>query len=195
MRVRMVLEEKQIPFTIIEEDFEHFSQELIELHPEARVPLLIHERAEQERVVLYQSTVITEYLDEAFPEKSLMPKDASDRAAVRLWTYWSDGIFKPDLDLYKYELKTLNPEARADLEARLHALFTKWDEAIHLASDGQYYLVAGQFTLADVHLFPFARQFLRIAPALPGVEQYQKLHTWLSQMVARPAFERVMKKV
>src|SRR4051794_33777782 len=85
IRVRMVLEEKGIPYQLIEENLSHLSPELLAHHPEGRVPLLIHEMNSQ-KLVVYQSTIITEYLDEAFPQSPLMPKDPKDRAKVRLWT-------------------------------------------------------------------------------------------------------------
>ena len=116
IRVRMALEEKGLEYKIIEEDLSSPSQELLTMHPEGRVPLLIHEQNEQKHII-YQSTIITEYLDEAFPFKPIMPNldrhavassEAVSRAKVRLLTYWCDSIFKPDLDLYKYDFPHLS---------------------------------------------------------------------------------------
>ena len=189
MRARMTLEEKQIPYTLIEENLSSLSAELLTLHPEGRVPLLVHTIGGH-RQVIYQSTIITEYLEETFPDRPLMPKDPIARAQVRLWTYWCDYIFKPDLDLYKYELSKLPAEEAAALQTRLHEHFAKWNDALN--STG--FLVGATFTLADLHLFPFARQFMRIKPPLAKMETYTKLQDWLTRMLARPAFERVMAK-
>src|SRR4051794_35219908 len=99
IRVRMVLEEKNIEYQKLEENLSKLSPELLALHPEGRVPLLVHER-DGRRQVIFQSSIITEYLDETFPGSPLlaplMPSDPMDRAQVRLWTYWCDQIFKPD---------------------------------------------------------------------------------------------------
>jgi glutathione S-transferase len=185
----MVLEEKGLSFKRIEEDLSNLSPELLALHPEGRVPLLIDQTGDR-KLVLYQSNVITEYLDEAFPEVPLMPAGADERAQVRLWTYWCDQIFKPDLDLYKYERASLSaPDAEA-LVKRIHEQLEHWDTA--LKKNG--FLVGGKMTLADIHLFPFARQFLATKPALPGVEKYASLAKWLQEMTSRPAFERCMAK-
>jgi len=183
----MVLEEKGIAYKKIEEDLSNLSQELLALHPEGRVPLLVHE-VNGRKEVIYQSTVITEYLDEVFPGIKLMPASPLERARVRLWTYWCDQLFKPDLDLYKYERPKMSAQEVGELEARLHGYFYDWNEALVKSP----FLVDAQMTLADIHLFPFARQFLRIMPALKGVEKYTALKAWLDTVTSRPSFDRVM---
>jgi glutathione S-transferase len=185
----MTLEEKGIPYQIVEEKLSQLSPELLALHPEGRVPLLIHHLGGHPEVI-YQSTVITEYLDEAFPKFPLMPKDSVLRARVRLWTYWCDSIFKPDLDLLKYEKNNLPREEQDQLDLRLHSYFSKWNQAL----ESSQFLVGDELTLADIHLFPFARQFTRIQPAWNGMEKYSYILSWLSRMMERPAFTRAMAK-
>ena len=189
MRARMVLEEKSIPHRIIEENLSSLSPELLALHPEGRVPVLVHETTGG-RQIIYQSTIITEYLDEAFDGPRLMPADAAERAQVRLWTYWCDEIFKPDLDLYKYELSKFSDGEAGALRTRLAGHLSRWDSALR----GSGFLVTKQMTLADIHLFPFARQFFAIKPPLPGFESYSAIAQWLESMTSRPAFARVMSK-
>lgn len=53
----------------------------LKLNPNALVPTLVDNGA-----VIIESTVICEYLDDAYPEPALKPKDASARARMRLWT-------------------------------------------------------------------------------------------------------------
>ena len=189
IRVRTVLEEKRIPYQVIEEDLSNPSKDLLALHPEGRVPLLVHQMGTQKHII-YQSTIITEYLDETFPSSPLMPKDPVLRSHVRLWTYWCDYLFKPDLDLFKYDLSTLQETESKALIDRIHAHLQKWDQALQLHP----FLLGEGMSLADIHLFPFARQLLAIRPGLPGVEKYTKITEWLSLMTQRPVFERVMKK-
>jgi glutathione S-transferase len=59
---------------------DQFEPAYLKLNPNAVVPTLIHDG----RPVI-ESSVILYYLDEAFPEKPLMPKDLHDRATVRLF--------------------------------------------------------------------------------------------------------------
>lgn len=189
IRVRMVLEEKAIPYQLIEEDLGNLSSELLALHPEGRVPLLIV-RGTNARQVIYQSNIITEYLDEAFPENPLMPPPPSERAEIRLWTYWCDQIFKPDLDMYKYETKGLAPTELRNLLDRLESHLNQWE----LQLGKSQYLIGNSMTLADIHLFPFARQFFAIKPTYPELGKYPRLAQWLDKIINRPSFSRVIQK-
>jgi len=189
IRVRMVLEEKGIEYQVIEEDLSNLSKELLAHHPEGRVPLLIH-KMETGNQILYQSTVITEYLEDTFPSPTLMPSEPHLKAKVRLWTYWCDQIFKPDLDQYKYDFKKLSPKDQSELIRRLESNLDQWNSALKK----DQFMVGPKITLADIHLFPFARQFFAIKPPYAGIEKFEFLLNWLERLVSRPSFERVMKK-
>ncbi|MDR3606437.1 MAG: glutathione S-transferase family protein [Oligoflexia bacterium] len=185
IRVRTVLEEKGLKYSVIEEDLANPSSELLRLHPEGKVPLLLHHGHP-----IFESSVITEYLDEAFPEVSLMPRAPLERAEVRLWTFWCNELFKPDLDAYKYEWPGLSADERQALLARLKASLEKLDSALDKAA----FLMGPQITLADIHVFPFYRQLQKARPEFH--EQFKTRHVdaWLGRITSRPSFERVMKK-
>src|SRR5688500_20004368 len=55
--------------------------EYLKLNPNAVVPTLV-----DNGTVIIESTVINEYLDDAYPEPRLKPADAVGRARMRLWT-------------------------------------------------------------------------------------------------------------
>jgi glutathione S-transferase len=55
--------------------------EYLKLNPNAVVPTLV-----DNGTVIIESTVINEYLDDAYPEMRLKPADAAGRARMRLWT-------------------------------------------------------------------------------------------------------------
>ena len=55
--------------------------EYLKLNPNAVVPTLV-----DNATVIIESTVICEYLDDAYPEPRLKPMDAAGRARMRLWT-------------------------------------------------------------------------------------------------------------
>jgi len=186
IRVRMVLEEKNLPYELIEENLKQLSPQLKSLHPEARVPLLVHHLHGKQHVI-YQSTIITEYLDDMYRDVPLMTEDAVERMEIRLWTYWCDQIFKKDLDVFKYKKSELSESERESLYARLHSYFTKWDDALR----NKDFLLANRLTLADIHLFPFARQFLAIKD-LAGFEKYTNIQRWLASLCSRPSFARAM---
>jgi len=82
-RVRITLLEKSLAWdtqTIDLTRLEQRSPEYLKINPNGFVPTLTH----GERVV-YESNVITEYLDDAFPEVPLYPNDPFERARVKMW--------------------------------------------------------------------------------------------------------------
>ncbi len=81
-RVRLVLAEKSLNIDVIDVDDENFPEDLLDLNPYNSVPTLV-----DRDLVLYDSGVIIEYLDERFPHPPLMPVDPVTRAQFRLALY------------------------------------------------------------------------------------------------------------
>ena len=184
MRVRMVLHEKNIPFDTVEEDLKNFSLQLKTLHPEAKVPLLLHGTH-----VIYESSIITEYLDDAFPHSPLLiPKDAGEKAEMRLWTYWCNHIFKPTLDRYKYGTSRFSESDCVGAEEKLTTHLEKLETRLKKFE----WLVGETFSLADIHVFPFYRQLERIIPAPSFLSHYPSLTQWCHRMTFRDSFKKTM---
>lgn len=83
-KVRLVLAEKGLEFVSHEVDLMGGAQhdpEYVKLNPNHVVPTLVHDET-----VLIESTLINEYLDEAFPDHPMRPRDPRGRHEVRLWT-------------------------------------------------------------------------------------------------------------
>jgi glutathione S-transferase len=183
IRVRTVLEEKGLAYTVIEENLKQPSAELLRLHPEGKVPLLIHNGR-----AIPESAVITEYLDENFPAHPLRPTEEGGRSQIKLWTKWCDEEFKPALDLFKYKYPQLSSTDQADAIANLRQLLQKLTDAL----GSQPYLLGNDLTLADIHLFPFYRQLSKTG--FPAHHNSPILDAWLNRITSRPAFEKVMEK-
>lgn len=81
-RVRLVLEEKQLSYDVEEIDLaagEQFSQHYLEINPDAVVPTL-----EDSGQIITESSLICQYLDEAYPAPCLTPKTAAEKFDMRL---------------------------------------------------------------------------------------------------------------
>jgi glutathione S-transferase len=92
-KVRLVLAEKHLDFTSREVDILGGAQhdpEYVALNPNHVVPTLV-----DDGVVLIESTLINEYLDDAFPEPPLRPSAPAGRHALRLWTKLLDEKVHP----------------------------------------------------------------------------------------------------
>src|SRR5215213_3835885 len=81
-RTRIVLAEKGISIDIMSVEPGRFPEDLLDLNPYHSVPTLV-----DRDLVLYDSRVIIEYLDERFPHPPLMPVDPVARAQFRLALY------------------------------------------------------------------------------------------------------------
>jgi glutathione S-transferase len=92
-KVRVTLAEKNLPWEGVYIDIlrgDQFDPAYKKLNPKAVVPTLVHDGK-----VIIESSVICEYLDEAFPDPSLKPADPEHRAAMRLWTKAVDEFLHP----------------------------------------------------------------------------------------------------
>ena len=78
-QVRFVLREKGITTDIQNVDGRKVPEDLIALNPYASIPTLT-----DRELVIYDSGVIIEYLDERYPHPPLMPVSPVDRAKIRL---------------------------------------------------------------------------------------------------------------
>jgi len=81
-RTRIVLAEKSIHVETIDVQGGNLPEDLLDLNPYHTVPTLV-----DRDLVLYDSRVIIEYLDERFPHPPLMPVDPVARAQFRLALY------------------------------------------------------------------------------------------------------------
>jgi RNA polymerase-associated protein len=78
-RTRIVLFEKDVECQIVEIDLAKKPRELGEFNPYNQVPTMV-----DRDMVLYESNIINEYLDERLPHPPLMPVDPVSRAKARL---------------------------------------------------------------------------------------------------------------
>ena len=178
IRVRMTLAEKGISYTRIEEDLSAPSARLLEINPLGTVPVLVHGKH-----IIVESAVITEYLDEKFPKMRLMPQSPWERALVRMWTLWCDHQFKPDLDAYKY-----GPNRPEISVVERHLV-----QVENLLGESPF-LLGKEFSLADIHLFPFFRQLARAKPEFPTLGRFKALQSWMDRISQRECFRQAMER-
>ena len=81
-RVRIVLAEKGVTVDLVEVDAAHPPAELADLNPYNSLPTLV-----DRDLVLYESKVMMEYLDERFPHPPLLPVYPVARAESRLYIH------------------------------------------------------------------------------------------------------------
>jgi glutathione S-transferase len=99
-KVRFALEEKGLEWSGQVVDIfrgEQFSAAFLALNPKGVVPVLVHDG-----FVIPESTIICEYLEDAFPERPIYPAAARERAQVRFWTKAVDEELHPACSALTY---------------------------------------------------------------------------------------------
>jgi glutathione S-transferase len=92
-KVRLVLAEKRLPFELRLEKTWERRDAYLALNPAGTVPTL----EEDNGLVIPDSTVICEYLDEAYPDLGLMGNTLAERVEVRRLAAWFDGKFSREV--------------------------------------------------------------------------------------------------
>jgi glutathione S-transferase len=99
-KVRFALEEKRVAWQGTVVDIfrgEQFRPEFLALNPKGVVPVLVHDG-----FVIPESTVICEYLEDAFTERPIYPASARGRAEARIWTKAVDEELHPACSAITY---------------------------------------------------------------------------------------------
>lgn len=99
-RVRLCLAEKGLAYESRLVDMlrgDQHSPEYLAMNPNGVVPVLLHGDR-----VLYESSVIAEYLDELFPQPPIRPDDPYDRLVMRNFVRWVDEHCLPRLIVFNW---------------------------------------------------------------------------------------------
>ena len=174
-RTRIVLAEKNINIDIVNVDGPDLPEDLMDLNPYHTVPTLV-----DRDLVLYDSRVIVEYLDERFPHPPLMPVDPVTRAQFRL------ALFRIETDWYQ-----LAEQFESDGERRLASKSRKMLRESILASAelfaAERFFLSEDFSLVDCSIAP-------ILWRLPvyGIElgsQAEPIESYMNRVFERPSFQ------
>lgn len=180
-RVRLTLAEKGLSAQMIEIDLKNKPEDFTEISPYRRVPLLLHGETR-----LWESSVIMEYLNEAFPQPPLMPAKPSERAQARLWIEFANSrlfaathrfIFEPDEAQRRLLITQMQDDVRV------------LDRALQSRNGQKPYLMGSRFTLADIALYPWFEQAATLQKVSPFrmPDDCPGIGGWASAVAARSA--------
>jgi glutathione S-transferase len=166
------------------------NDEFRRLSPLCRIPVLV-----DGELVLTDSTVIAEYLDETYPEPPIMPREPKERARARWLEEFADtrlgdvfiwGLFYP---------KMVHPRVwgePGDQERIEHSLTTEIPAALDYL-EGQLpdtgYLF-GDIALADISIASFFRN-AAYAGFDPDPIRWPRTAQFVEMVLAHPAFEKI----
>ncbi len=140
-RVRIVLGEKDLVFNVISVDSSENNEDLIALNPNNTTPTFV-----DRNLILYESRVIMEYLDERFPHPPLMPVDPVIRAKTRMVLHYIEK------DLYG-----LLDDISSSGEKKSSAAKLKLKDNLMLSLDflqGSKFFLSDDFSIIDCSIAP-----------------------------------------
>ena len=180
-RTRIVLAEKGIGIEIVNVEPGRFPEDLLDLNPYHSVPTLV-----DRDLVLYDSRVIIEYLDERFPHPPLMPVDPVTRAQFRL------ALYRVERDWYG-----LIQQIEQEPDKKQALRFKKVLRDTILASTDLFkikpFFLSDEFSLVDATLAPVLWRLPYYEIDLPA--QAQPIVKYASLIFSRPGFRDSLSEV
>jgi RNA polymerase-associated protein len=185
-RCRIVLYEKGMDFQIVDVDLYNKPEDLAVMNPYNRVPVLV-----ERDLILYESNIINEYIDDRFPHPQLMPADPVMRARARLFLFRFEQELFCHIDTIEKGVQKVADKARGmirDSLTQIAPVFVK-----------QRYMLGDEFSMLDVAIAPLLWRLDYYGIQLP--KQAAALMKYAERIFSRPAYiealtpsEKVMRK-
>ena len=192
-KVWLALEHKGIPYELKMLSFDKGdtkTPEFLAINPRAKVPAIV-----EDGVAVSESSVIVEYLEDRYPWKPLLPKDAAGRATARRIAAEADNYLSETVEeLFNLTLYAKKPAAVNEISAaQEHALseIAKLEKA--LSAD---YLI-GEISIADFTAYPHVRLLQRVDERAPGKGIARnllppKVAAWVRRIEALPYYSKTI---
>lgn len=170
-RVRLVLAEKGINVDIIEVNYGDLPEDLLHLNPYGTFPTMV-----DRDLVLYDSGIIVEYLDERFPHPPLLSVYPVARAKSRQMMHrierdWYSLLYKIENSTNEREVKA----ARKQLQDSLASLAPLFGNKPYFLSD--------EFSLVDCYIAPLLWRLPKL-----GLELPKAIKSYAQRLFQRPTF-------
>jgi RNA polymerase-associated protein len=185
-RCRFVLYEKGMDFQVIDVDMYNKPEDLAVMNPYNRLPVLV-----ERDLVLYESNIINEYIDERFPHPQLMPADPVMRARARLM------LFNMEVELFS-QIEALESGKEKQVDRAKQQVQDRLIELAPVFTKTKY-MLGDDFTMLDVAIAPLLWRLDHFGVKLG--KPAAALMKYAERIFSRPAFiealtpsEKVMRK-
>ncbi len=181
-QVRIVLAEKGLSYerhiVLPGQEHEAWYQEL---NPLARVPTLI-----DRDLILREPSVIAEYLEEAYPDRRLMPLAPGERAIARMVMSFVEQYLAPPMEDLQVAL-----DSGAGADAEIQELRADCGLAFDLLEDhlasGQAFAAGERFTLADAALVPYLFELPAVLDLDEVIDAHAPVAAYRTRVAERPS--------
>ena len=174
-RTRLVLAEKGINIDFVDVDEGSLPEDLLDLNPYNSVPTLV-----DRDLVLYDSRVIIEYLDERFPHPPLMPVDPVTRAQFRL------ALFRIERDWYSVAEEIADGGDRKPVTQARKVLQDSILSSVEIFAAKRFFL-SDEFSLVDCTIAPILWRLPTFNIELPT--QARPILQYMDKVFSRPSFQ------
>ena len=185
-RCRIVLYEKGMDFQIIDVDLYNKPEDLAVMNPYNRTPVLV-----ERDLILYESNIINEYIDDRFPHPQLMPADPVMRARARLFLFRFENELFSHVEAIEGGTQKQADKARIAIRDNLTQIAPVFVK--------QKYMLGDEFSMLDVAIAPLLWRLDYYGIQLP--KQLAPLMKYAERLFSRPAYiealtpsEKVMRK-
>ena len=176
-RVRIVLAEKGVTVDLIEADAAHPRAELADINPYNSLPTLV-----DRELVLYESKVMMEYLDERFPHPPLLPVYPVARAESRLYIHRIEKDWCSLVDsILHSRSENVVKKAAKELRESITGVAPIFAEKPFFMSD--------EFTLVDCCLAPILWRLPSLGIDIRASKQSKPLLTYMDSLFNRDSFQ------
>jgi glutathione S-transferase len=160
---------------------EHKKPEYLAINPVGKVPALI-----DDGVIVHDSTIINEYLEDTRPQRQLLPRDPVKRARARAFEDYADAYLMPSL--FKIFWQMRKPEGERDRDQIAEGEREARDHFAYLERElqGREYF-AGEFSLADISFIPPLANLERAGFSIP--DDFRNVKAWWQRVKERPSFK------
>lgn len=179
----ITLEEKSVPYRRTDIDLANKPEWFKQLSPMGKVPLLVVENSD----VIFESTVICEYLDE-ITQNSLLPKDAMDKAYNRSWIEFANSSLNLVSKLYSVKTKSESEQVQKQLTKQFKQVNLEFEK-----KSGDYFN-GEKFSLVDAAFAPLFRYFdvLEQYVELSYIHQPESILHWRKCLTERISVQKAV---
>ena len=190
-KVRLTLAEKKLEFDLQIEKIWERRTAFLAMNPAGDVPVLV----EKDGMILSNSQVICEYLEEVYPEFNLLGRDPIQRAETRRLVSWFDVKFNREVTdnlvgekLMKRFLKLGEPHGPSIRAG--HANIHYHLDYIGFLCEKRKWLAGEEFSLADIT----AAAHLSSIDYIGDVpwDEHHAARDWYSSIKSRPSFKSLL---
>ncbi len=198
-KIHIMLEETGLAYRVTWIDIDkgdQFDPEFLEISPNNKIPALVdHDGPDGAPITLFESGAILLYL--ADKSGRFLSTEPRKRWETLQWLFWQMGGFGPMLgqahhfNAYapmRHDGPVVLPYAQDRYTNEARRLYGVLDKRL----SAQEYVAAGEYTIADMAIFPWCRLHKR---QRQDINDYPNVKRWFDMIAARPAVAKDMKKL